>query len=417
MKLNRAVITGIGAVTPVGNNAPDFWNALINGKNGVGLITHFDTSKFKTRFACEVKNFHPEEHFEKKEARKLDLFTQYALIAATEALNDSEINLQLADVHRIGVVWGSGIGGLNSLYEETAAFVLSDGTPRFNPFMITKMIADIAAGQISIKFNLRGPNYTTTSACASSAHAISDAYNLIRLGKADAVIAGGSEAAVNPLGIGGFNSMHALSTRNDDFHTASRPFDRDRDGFVMGEGSGALILENLDYALQRGAKIYAEVAGAGLTGDAYHITAPIPDGEGAYMSMKGALEDAGLPITAVDYINTHGTSTHPGDIAEIRAIKNLFGEHVYSMNINSTKSMTGHLLGAAGAIEAIASIMTIKDGIIHPTINHFNDDPEIDNQINFTFHNARKRSVNVALSNAFGFGGHNVSLVFKKFSE
>jgi len=417
MKLNRAVITGIGAVTPVGNNAPDFWNALINGKNGVGLITHFDTSKFKTRFACEVKNFQPEEHFEKKEARKLDLFTQYALVAATEALNDSEIDLQLADVHRIGVVWGSGIGGLNSLYEETAAFVLSDGTPRFNPFMITKMIADIAAGQISIKFNLRGPNYTTTSACASSAHAISDAYNLIRLGKAEAVIAGGSEAAVNPLGIGGFNSMHALSTKNDDFHTASRPFDRDRDGFVMGEGAGALLLENLDHALQRGAKIYAEVGGAGLTGDAYHITAPIPDGEGAYMSMKIALEDAGLPVTAVDYINTHGTSTHPGDIAEIRAIKNLFGEHAYSMNINSTKSMTGHLLGAAGAIEAIASVMTIKDGIVHPTINHFNDDPEIDNQINFTFHRAKKRTVNVAISNAFGFGGHNVSLVFKKFSE
>jgi 3-oxoacyl-[acyl-carrier-protein] synthase II len=417
MKLNRAVITGIGAVTPVGNNATDFWDALINGTNGVGLITHFDTSKFKTRFACEVKNFHPEDHFEKKEARKLDLFTQYALIAATEALKDSEINLQHTDAHRIGVVWGSGIGGLNSLYEETVAFALSDGIPRFNPFMITKMIADIAAGQISIKFNLRGPNYTTTSACASSAHAISDAYNLIRLGKADAVISGGSEAAVNPLGIGGFNSMHALSTRNDDFLTSSRPFDRDRDGFVMGEGAGALLLENLDHALQRGAKIYAEVAGAGLTGDAYHITAPIPDGEGAYMSMKSALEDAGLPLTEVDYINTHGTSTYPGDIAEIKAIKNLFGEHVYSMNINSTKSMTGHLLGAAGAIEAIASVLSIKDGIIHPTINHFNDDPQIDNQINFTFHKAQKRTVNVAVSNAFGFGGHNVSLVFKKFFE
>ena len=417
MKLNRVVVTGIGAVTPVGSNAPDFWNALINGKNGVDLITHFDTSKFKTHFACEVKHFLAEEHFEKKEARKLDLFTQFALVAATEAIKDSEIDLQLADVQRIGVVWGSGIGGLSSLYEETAAFVLSDGTPRFNPFMITKMIADIAAGQISIKFNLRGPNYTTTSACASSANAISDAYNLICLGKADAVISGGSEAAINQLGIGGFNSMHALSTRNDDFYTASRPFDKDRDGFVMGEGAGAIMLENLEHALQRGAKIYAELAGSGLTGDAYHITNPRPNGEGAYMSMKNALRDAGISIKEVDYINTHGTSTHHGDMAEIRGIKNLFGEHVYNISLNSTKSMIGHLLGAAGAIEAIACIMTIKDSIVHPTINHFNDDPEIDNNINFTFHKAQKRIVNVALSNTFGFGGHNVSLVFKKFSE
>jgi len=417
MKLNRVVVTGIGAVTPVGSNAPDFWDALIKGKNGVGLITHFDTSKFKTHFACEVKNFLPEEHFERKEARKLDLFTQFALLAASEALKDSEINLDIADVHRIGVVWGSGIGGLNSLYEETAAFAISDGTPRFNPFMITKLIADIAAGQISIKFNLRGPNYTTTSACASSANAISDAYNLIRLGKADAVVSGGSEAAINQLGIGGFNSMHALSTRNDDFLSSSRPFDRDRDGFVLGEGAGALILENLEHAVQRGAKIYAEIAGTGLSGDAYHITSPRPDGEGAYMSMKIALEDAGLPITAVDYINTHGTSTPAGDISEIKAIKSLFGGHVYTMNLNSTKSMTGHLLGAAGAIEAIACIMSIKEDIIHPTINHFNDDPEIDNRINFTFIKSQKRKVSVALSNTFGFGGHNVSLVFKKFSE
>ena len=417
MKFSRVVVTGIGAVTPVGNNAQDFWKALIKGESGAELITHFDASKFKTRFACEVKNFYPEEHFEKKEVRKLDPFTQFALVAATEAISDSGIDLENSDVHRIGVVWGSGIGGLKSIYEETSSFVTSDGTPRFNPFMIPKLIADIAAGQISIKFNLRGPNYTTTSACASSANAISDAINLLRLGKADVIVSGGSESTINPLGMGGFNSMHALSTRNDDYKTASRPFDKDRDGFVMGEGAGALILETLEHARERGAKIYAEIAGTGLTADAYHITSPRPDGEGAYMSMKAAIMDAELSISDIDYINSHGTSTHHGDIAEVKAIVDLFGEHIARININSTKSITGHLLGAAGAIESIACILSIRDGIIHPTINHFTDDPEIDNRLNFTYHKACKRTVNVALSNTFGFGGHNVSLVFKKFSE
>lgn len=416
MKLSRVVVTGIGAVTPVGNTAPEFWEALLKGKSGAAPITHFDASRFKTRFACEVKNFSPEDHFDRKEARKLDPFTQYAMVAASEALQNSAIDLQLADPHRIGVVWGSGIGGLKSLFEETSSYVLSDGTPRFNPFMIPKLISDIAAGQISIKFNLRGPNFTTTSACASSANAVSDAYNLLRLGKADIIVAGGSEATINPLGVGGFNSMHALSTRNDGFQTASRPFDKNRDGFVMGEGAGALILENLEHALARGACIYAEVAGTGMTADAYHITSPRPDGEGAYMSMKAALGDAGLTVTDIDYINTHGTSTPHGDVSEVKAIINLFGEHAYKISINSTKSMTGHLLGAAGAVESIACILTIRDGVIHPTINHFEDDPEIDYGLDFTFHHAHQRMVNVALSNTFGFGGHNVSIVFKKYS-
>lgn len=416
MKLNRVVVTGIGAVTPVGKTAPEFWEALLKGKSGAAPISHFDASRFKTRFACEVKNFSPEDHFDRKEARKLDPFTQYALVAASEAMQNAAIDLQQANPHRIGVVWGSGIGGLKSLFEETSAYVLSDGTPRFNPFMIPKLISDIAAGQISIRFNLRGPNFTTTSACASSANAVSDAYNLLRLGKADIIVAGGSEATINPLGVGGFNSMHALSTRNDDFLTASRPFDKNRDGFVMGEGAGALILETLDHALERGAHIYAEVAGTGMTADAYHITSPRPDGEGAYMSMKAALDDAGLNITDIDYINTHGTSTPHGDVSEVKAIINLFGEYAYKISINSTKSMTGHLLGAAGAVESIACILTIRDGIIHPTINHFEDDPDIDYGLDFTFHNPRQRTVNVALSNTFGFGGHNVSIVFKKFS-
>lgn len=417
MKLKRVVVTGLGALTPLGNNVPDFWDNLLKGVSGADAITRFDASKFKTRFACEVKNYDPLQFFDRKEVRKYDLYCQYGLIAADQAIADSGVDLNTVNKDRVGVIWASGIGGLVTFLEEMATFYRGDGTPRFSPFFIPKMIADIAAGHISIKYGFRGPNFATVSACASAANGLIDAYNYIRLGKADMFVTGGSEAAVNEAGIGGFNAMHALSTRNDDHLTASRPFDKDRDGFVLGEGGCGLIFEELEHALARGAHIYCEVGGAGLSADANHITSPHPEGEGALLSMKWALEDAGLPITSVDHINTHGTSTPLGDIAEPKAIVNLFGEHAYSININATKSMTGHLLGAAGAIEAIASVLSVKNDIVPPTLNHFTDDPEIDNKLNFTFHKAQKRVVNVALSNTFGFGGHNATVLFKKYSE
>jgi 3-oxoacyl-[acyl-carrier-protein] synthase II len=415
MKLKRVVVTGLGAVTPLGNTIPDLWDSLLNGVSGADKITHFDCSKFKTQFACEVKNFNPEGHFDRKEARKFDLCTQYGLVAADEAIKDSAINIENVNKDRVGVIFASGIGGLITFYEEISAFAKGDGTPRFSPFFIPKMISDITAGHISIKFGFRGPNYSTVSACASSGHAVVDAFNYIRLGKADIFVAGGGEAAVNQAGIGGFNAMHAISTRNDDPRSASRPFDKDRDGFVLGEGSCVLILEEYEHAIARGAKIYAEIGGTGMTADAYHITAPHPEGLGAKNAMRNALDDAGLSVNDIDHINTHGTSTPVGDIAESKAIIDLFGEHAYKMNINSTKSMTGHLLGAAGAIESIATILAIQNDIVPPTINHFTDDPDIDNRLNFTFNKAQKRVINAAISNTFGFGGHNVSLLFKKF--
>lgn len=415
MELKRVVVTGLGALTPIGNTLNEYWENLIKGVSGADSIKQFDASKFKTQFACEIKNFNIEDFIERKEARKLDQFSQYAMVSATEAMADSGLMESNPDLDRIGVIWGSGIGGFKTFQDECQAFFEGDGTPRFNPFFIPKMIADIAAGHISIKYGLRGPNYVTVSACASSTNAIIDAFNLIRLNKADAIVTGGSEAAVNEGGIGGFNALKALSTRNDDPKTASRPFDVDRDGFVLGEGSGALILEELEHALNRGAKIYCEVVGGGMSGDAYHITAPHPEGLGAINVMMNALKDAEMKPEDVDYINVHGTSTPLGDIAETKAIKKVFGQHAYSLNISSTKSMTGHLLGAAGAIEAIACIMAVKNDIIPPTINHFTDDPEIDNQLNFTFNKAQKRTVNVALSNTFGFGGHNTSVIVKKF--
>ncbi|MDO9511327.1 MAG: beta-ketoacyl-ACP synthase II [Bacteroidales bacterium] len=417
MKLKRVVVTGLGALTPIGNDVPTLWNNLLNGVSGAEAITRFDASKFKTRFACEVKDYDPLQFFDRKEARKYDLFCQYGIIAADQAIADSGLDLTKIDLDRVGVIWASGIGGLVTFLEELGNFHRGDGTPRFSPFFIPKMIADIAAGHISIKYGFRGPNFATVSACASAANSLIDAYNYIRLGKANVFVTGGSEAAVNEAGIGGFNAMHALSTRNDDFKTASRPFDKDRDGFVLGEGGCGLIFEELEHALARGAHIYCEVGGAGLSADANHITSPHPEGAGALLSMKWAVEDAGLPLTAVDHINTHGTSTPLGDIAEPRAIVNLFGEHAYSININATKSMTGHLLGAAGAVEALAAVLSIKNDIVPPTINHFTDDPEIDNKLNFTFGKAQKRTINVAISNTFGFGGHNASILFKKYSE
>ncbi len=415
MELKRVVVTGLGALTPIGNNLSEYWEGLKNGKSGAAPIQQFDASLFKTQFACEVKNFNIEDFMDKKEARKLDQFAQYAMVTATEAMADSELMESNPNVDRIGVIWGSGIGGLKTFQDECESFFGGDGTPRFNPFFIPKMIADIAAGHISIKFGLRGPNYVTVSACASSTNAIIDAFNYIRLGKADAIVTGGSEAAVNCVGVGGFNALKALSTRNDSPETASRPFDVDRDGFVLGEGSGALILEEYEHAMRRGAKIYAEVIGGGMSGDAYHITAPHPEGLGARNTMVAALEDAEIDITDVDYVNVHGTSTPLGDIAEVKAIQQLFGEHAYNLNISSTKSMTGHLLGAAGSIEAIACIMAVKHDIVPPTINHFTDDPELDNKLNFTFNKAQNRVVNVALSNTFGFGGHNTTVIVKKF--
>lgn len=415
MELKRVVVTGMGAITPIGNTLQEYWDGLINGVSGAAPITLFDASLFKTHFACEVKNFNIEDFMDRKEARKLDPFTQFAMVSATEAVADSRILDSNPNLDRIGVIWGSGIGGLKTFQDEAQGFFAGDGTPRFNPFFIPKMIADIAAGHISIKYSLRGPNYVTVSACASSTNAIIDAFNLIRLGKADAIVSGGSEACVNQMGMGGFNALKALSTRNDSPETASRPFDLDRDGFVLGEGSGALILEELEHALKRGAKIYAEIGGGGMSGDAYHITAPHPEGIGAKNVMISALSDAQMKFDEVDYVNVHGTSTPLGDIAETKAIQHVFGEHAYKMNISSTKSMTGHLLGAAGAIEAIASIMSVVHDIVPPTINHFTDDPDLDNKLNFTFNKAQKRIVNVALSNTFGFGGHNTSVIVKKF--
>jgi len=415
MELKRVVVTGIGAITPIGNTVNDYWSALLSGVSGAADITLFDVEKFKTKFACEVKNFNPLDHFDRKEARKHDRYAQFGLIAANEAILDSGINNESTDKDRVGVIWASGIGGLRTFHDEVSSFARGDGTPRYNPFFIPKMIADIAAGHISINYGFRGPNFATVSACASSANALSDAFNYIRLGKAVAFVAGGSEAAVTEDGVGGFNAMHAISTRNDDPLTASRPFDKDRDGFVIGEGGGGVVFEELEHALARGAKIYAEVAGVGLSGDAYHMTAPHPEGYGAYLCMKAALEDAGLQPEDVDHVNTHGTSTPVGDVVEPRAILKMFGDHAYNISINSTKSMTGHLLGGAGVIESIATLLAVKNDVIPPTINHFTFDPEIDNKLDFTFTKAKQRTVNVALTNTFGFGGHNASLIFKKF--
>ncbi len=415
MELKRVVITGMGALTPLGNNLNDYWENLINGVSGAAPIQQFDASKFKTQFACELKNFNIEDHLDRKEARKIDQFTQYAMVSVAEAMADAGFDMEKLNPDRAGVIWGSGIGGLKTFQDECKEFFQGDGTPRFNPFFIPKMIADIAAGHLSIKYGFRGPNFCTVSACASSTNAIVDAFNYIRLNKADVFITGGSEAAVNEAGIGGFNALKALSTRNDDPKTASRPFDVDRDGFVLGEGSGALILEELNHALARGAKIYAEVVGGGMSADAYHITAPHPEGLGANAVMRSALEDAEMQPSEIDYINVHGTSTPLGDIAETKAIQKVFGDHAYNLNISSTKSMTGHLLGAAGAIEAIATVLAVKNDIVPPTINHFTDDPDLDNKLNFTFNKAQKRTVNAALSNTFGFGGHNTSIIVKKF--
>jgi len=413
----RVVVTGLGAITPLGNSVQEYWTNLLNGVSGAGPITRFDASKFKTRFACEVKNFDPLNYFDKKEARKVDTYTHYGMAAAVQAITDSGIAGEGINKDAVGVIWGSGIGGLDTFQQETFAFAKGDGTPRFNPFFIPKMIADICSGHISIRYGFRGPNFTTVSACASSTHAMIDAFNYIRWGKAIAIVTGGSEAAINESGIGGFNAAQALSTNNENYLTASRPYDKDRDGFVLGEGAGAIVLEELEHALKRGAKIYAEIVGGGMSADAYHITAPHPEGLGAKLVMQRALDDAGLKVTDVDYINTHGTSTPLGDIAELKAIVSLFGEHSYKLNISSTKSMTGHLLGAAGAIEAIATILAVVNDAIPPTINHFTDDPEIDPKLNLTFNKMQKRVVNVAMSNTFGFGGHNAAIVVKEFQS
>ncbi len=417
MKLRRVVVTGLGAITPLGNNVTDYWNNLINGVSGAAPITRFDASKFKTQFACEVKGFNPEDYLDKKEARKLDPFSQYGLCSAIQAVKDAGLDGENAfDPDRAGVIWGSGIGGLQTFQDECFNFERGDGTPRFNPFFIPKMIADICSGHISIRFGMRGPNFTTVSACASSTNALIDATTYIKLGKADIIVAGGSEAAVCEAGVGGFNAMHALSTRNDSPSTASRPFDLDRDGFVLGEGAGCLILEDLEHAIKRGAKIYAEIVGGGMTADANHITAPHPEGLGARNVMRIALQDAGMNPDEIDYVNVHGTSTPLGDVAETKAIISVFGESAYKLNISSTKSMTGHLLGAAGAIEAMAAILAVKNDIIPPTINHFTDDPALDNKLNLTFGVAQKRVVRAALSNTFGFGGHNASVIVKKYN-
>lgn len=416
MQLKRVVVTGLGALTPVGNTVSEYWNNLIAGVSGSAPITSFDASKFKTRFACEIKNFNAGDFFDRKEEKKLDPYSKYAIVAAREAILDSGMDTEKLNKDRIGVIWGSGIGGLLTFQQEISAFAKGDGTPRYNPFFIPKMIADIAAGHISMLYGFRGPNFTTVSACASSTHALIDSFNYIRLGKADIIVSGGSEAAVNESGVGGFNAMHALSTRNDSPETASRPFDKDRDGFVLGEGAGCLIIEEYEHAKARGAKIYAELAGGGSSADAHHLTAPHPEGLGARNVMKNALEDAGMVPSDIHYINVHGTSTPLGDIAETKAILGVFGEHSFNLNISSTKSMTGHLLGAAGAIESIATILSVKNNIVPPTINHFNDDPEIDNKLNLTFNKAQYREINAGLSNTFGFGGHNASVIFKKFS-
>ncbi|CAM2844577.1 beta-ketoacyl-ACP synthase II [Flavobacterium frigoris] len=414
MVLRRVVVTGLGALTPIGNNVKEYWNALINGVSGAAPITYFDPTKFRTHFACELKNFNAEDFLDRKEARKMDRYAQYAMVASEEAVTDAGFDFDKLDKDRAGVIWGSGIGGLETFQIEMLNFAAGDGTPKFNPFFIPKMISDIACGHISIKYGFRGPNFATVSACASSTNAIIDAFNYIRLGHADVMVTGGSEAAVTIAGMGGFNAMHALSTRNDDPQTASRPMDKDRDGFVLGEGAGALILEEYEHAIARGATIYCEIGGGGMSADAYHITAPHPDGLGAKNVMINCLRDAGLKPTDVDGVNMHGTSTPLGDLAESKAITHVFGEHAYTMNLNSTKSMTGHLLGAAGAVETISSILSMKHGIVPPTINHFTDDENIDPKLNFTFNVAQKREMNVVMSNTFGFGGHNACVLVKK---
>ena len=415
MELKRVVVTGIGALTPIGNDPDAYWNALINGVSGADFITLFDASKFKTRFACEVKNFDPTLHMDKKEARKIDRFTQFALVASDQAMADAGLNKDNINPDRIGVVFGSGIGGLITFQNEVIDFAKGDGTPRFNPFFIPKMILDIAAGQISMRHNLRGPNFAVVSACATSTNAIIEAFNLMRLGKADIILTGGSEAVISQAGVGGFNAMKAMSERNDDPKTASRPYDKDRDGFVMGEAAGVLVLETLEHALARGARIYCEIAGGGATADAHHITAPHPEGLGAKNVMLVALEDAGMQPGDIDYINTHGTSTPLGDGAEAKAILDVFGEHAYKLNISASKSMTGHCLGAAGVIEAIACIKSVINDLVPPTINHFTDDPTLDPKLNFTFNKAQQRPVRAALSNTFGFGGHNAAVIVKKY--
>ena len=414
MTSRRVVVTGMGALTPIGNDLNSYWNGLLSGTSGCSNITYFDASNFKTKFACEVKGFDPADHFEKKEFRRYDRFSQYGIVAASEAIKDSSLIESSPNFDRIGVIWGAGIGGLETFQNEVLNFADGDGTPRFNPFFIPKMIPDIAAGLIAMKYGFQGPNYATVSACASSSNALIDALNYIRIGYADVIVAGGSEAPVTIAGVAGFNAMHALSTRNDDPSTASRPFDRDRDGFVLGEGAGALILEEYEHAINRGAKIYAELIGGGLSCDAYHMTAPHPDGRGAIKVMKNCLDDAGLDPSDVELINMHGTSTPLGDVAETKAVKSVFEDHSYKLNINSTKSMTGHLLGAAGAVEAISCVLAIKHEMIPPTINHFNDDEDIDSKLNFTFSSPQKRSIKIAMSNTFGFGGHNACVIFKK---
>ncbi len=414
MQLKRVVVTGLGALTPIGNTVEEYWDGLVNGVSGADTITRFDATRFRTKFACEVKNFDVQAYIPRQEARKMDWFTQYAVVTADEAIKDAAFDKEQVDLDRIGVIWGAGIGGLKTFEEEVLNFGGGDGTPRFNPFFIPKMIADSSAGLISIRHGFRGPTYVTVSACASSGNALIDAFNYIRLGKMDICVSGGSEAAVTQAGVGGFNALKALSERNDDPKTASRPYDKGREGFVLGEGGAALILEEYEHAKARGAKIYCEIMGGGMSSDAYHITAPHPDGRGAYMCMKLALEDAELPLESVDYINTHGTSTPIGDPQELKAIERLFGEHASKVNISSTKSMTGHLLGGAAAIEAVAAILAIKNQIVPPTINHFEDDPEINPNLNLTFNKAQARKVDVAISNTFGFGGHNTCVVFKK---
>jgi 3-oxoacyl-[acyl-carrier-protein] synthase II len=417
MELKRVVVTGMGAITPLGNTVSDYWNGLVNGKSGADMITQFDAAKFRTRFACEVKGFEPTQFLDKKEARKIDRFTQFALVVSDQAMTDAGLNKENINPDRIGVIFASGIGGLITFQREVIDFARGDGTPRFNPFFIPKMILDIAAGQISMRHNLRGPNFAVVSACASSTNAIMDAFNLIRLGKADIILTGGSEAVINEAGVGGFNAMKAMSERNDDPKTASRPYDKDRDGFVMGEAAGIVVLEDLDHAKARGAKIYCEIAGCGATADAYHITAPHPEGLGARNVMIASLDDANMKSDEIDYINTHGTSTPIGDGAEVKAITHVFGEHAYKLNISATKSMTGHCLGAAGVIEAIAGIQAVINDVVPPTINHFTDDPELDPKLNFTFNKAQHRTVRAALSNTFGFGGHNACVIVKKFTS
>ena len=417
MEIKRVVVTGLGAITPLGKSVPEYWEGLSNGVSGADYIQQFDCTKFKTRFACEVKDFNPLDYFDRKEARKIDRFTQLSLIASDEAVKDAGITKENVNPDRVGVIFGSGIGGITTFQDDVIEFARGDGTPRFNPFFIPKMILDIAAGQISMRYGFRGPNFAVVSACASSTNAIIDAYDNIRLDKADIVLTGGSEAVISESGVGGFNAMKALSERNDDPKTASRPFDRDRDGFVMGEAAGVLVLEELEHAKARGAKIYCEIAGGGASADAYHITAPHPDGLGAKNVMHAALKESGLSPKDIDYINVHGTSTPLGDIAETKAILNVFGENVYDLNISSTKSMTGHCLGAAGVIEALACILAVTKNIIPPTINHFNDDPELDPKLNFTFNVAQEREVNAAMSNTFGFGGHNASIIVKKYKS